>query len=421
MLNSITADEVSKVYQQSQHLKLIDEDDTAVLFYSLDMLQNRLQHLQSVFPENTRHAVAIKTNSAKFVLQEITTLGFGLEAASLEELQLALQCGLSPEKAVFDSPAKTRKEIKWCEDHCPFMIVNANSIEELERYRPESGIRLGLRINPEVQVDAPQIYNVSGLRSKFGVSVSEREAIIEAALKAPFFTGLHVHAGSEVGDFTANVAAIDRVVQLADTINEFRKRAGLQCRIEFIDIGGGIGAYIEDHQQNLGLRPFATALQEKCPHLFSKYEVITEFGRFVHNDNAFVVTDVEYLLPGQVNHPETAIVHVGADMFLRQAYSPVKKDYPVWVLDKKGTLNSALPSAEYDIAGPLCFSGDYLFRNKKLPALSGGDKMVISEVGANTTALWSRHCSRKIPKTIAYSLTRNIFKIVNPRTAVDLI
>lgn len=424
MLNSITSDEISKVYQKSKNLGLIDEDDTAVSFYSLDMLHNRLQHLQSVFPENTRHAVAIKTNSAKFLLKEISNLGFGLEAASLEELQLAIECGLSTEKAVFDSPAKTHKEIVWCEENCRGMILNANSIRELERYRPRSNVRIGLRINPEVQIDAPQIYNVSGSRSKFGVSVFEKIEILEAAMKEPFFTGLHVHAGSEVADFTANIMAIERVLSLADDINECREKEGLKCRIEFMDIGGGIGAFLDDSGQNLGLRPFATALQERCPRLFSEFEVVTEFGRFVHSDNAFLVSNVEYVLPGGTDHPETAIVHVGADMFLRQAYSTVKTDYLVLALHHDGRLNerrSKMGLVEYDIAGPLCFSGDYLFRNWKLPSLFSGDKLAIANVGANTTALWSRHCSRKIPKTIMYSLSRDKYEIANPRTAVDLI
>lgn len=424
MLNSITSDEIRKVYLQSKSLGLIDEVDTAVSFYSLDMLQNRLQHLQSVFPENTHHAIAIKTNSAKFVLREISKLGFGLEAASLEELQMAIECGLSTEKAVFDSPAKTLKEIGWCEEYCPGMILNANSIMELERYRPQSGVRVGLRINPEVQIDAPQIYNVSSSRSKFGVSVFEKTEILEAAMKEPFFTGLHVHAGSEVADFTENIIAIERILRLADDINECREKEGMKCRIEFIDIGGGIGAFLDDRGQNLGLRPFATTLQERCPRLFSEFEVITEFGRFVHTDNAFFVSNIEYILPGGTDHPETAIIHVGADMFLRQAYSAVKTDYPISVLHHNGTLNEQQTKnglVEYDIAGPLCFSGDYLFRDRKLPSLSSGDKLAIANVGANTTALWSRHCSRKIPKTIMYSLSRNKYEIAHPRTAVDLI
>lgn len=36
-----------------------------------------------------------------------------------------------------------------------------------------------------------------------------------------------------------------------------------------------------------------------------------------------------------------------------------------------------------------------------------GDLLVIQDIGANTFALWSRHCSRPFPKVIAYNSDMN--------------
>ena len=57
----------------------------------------------------------------------------------------------------------------------------------------------------------------------------------------------------------------------------------------------------------------------------------------------------------------------------------------------------------YDIAGPLCFAGDYLAHGIQLPAvLQEGQYLFIDHTGANTYALWSRHCSRTLPATWAW-------------------
>jgi diaminopimelate decarboxylase len=54
-------------------------------------------------------------------------------------------------------------------------------------------------------------------------------------------------------------------------------------------------------------------------------------------------------------------------------------------------------SEVFDIAGPLCFNGDYLAKDVLLPSLHEGDIMAIPSAGANNYGLWSRHCSRDIP------------------------
>jgi diaminopimelate decarboxylase len=56
-----------------------------------------------------------------------------------------------------------------------------------------------------------------------------------------------------------------------------------------------------------------------------------------------------------------------------------------------------------DIAGPLCFAGDYLVNGTPLPSVvKEGDYLFIDSTGANTYALWSRHCSRTVPATWAW-------------------
>jgi len=44
----------------------------------------------------------------------------------------------------------------------------------------------------------------------------------------------------------------------------------------------------------------------------------------------------------------------------------------------------------YDIAGPLCFQGDFLVKDVQLPKVEAGDILIIHDTGAYTFSLYSR-------------------------------
>ncbi len=367
--------------------------EKTLIFYLKDALNDKLELLQKSFPDSAFHTVAIKTQSHPQVLKHIVAKGFGLEAASFEEVELAKQAGAANEHIVFDSPVKTRHEIEQCHKNFPGITLNANSIQELERYPSDFSGNLGLRVNPREKSDAPEIFNLAGLDSKFGVPISQRNEIINACLKHKTINGLHVHIGSGIKNFQNNVSAVTKLKALADEINSLREAENNKRRIEYIDIGGGI-------QFNNELEEFSTSAfvrQLKTINgLFEHYKIITEYGSFVHKNNSFVVSDVEYVIPKPAPFPSLIYVHVGADLFVRKVYSSLPIHYPVHVIQQ----NSSNKLAAYRIVGPLCFEGDILYENITLRQVNEGDKIMFLNTGANTLSMWSGHCNRSLPKFI---------------------
>ena len=69
-----------------------------------------------------------------------------------------------------------------------------------------------------------------------------------------------------------------------------------------------------------------------------------------------------------------------------------------------------------DLVGPLCFAGDVLAENVLLPVIDEGYWIEIADVGANTYGLWSRHCSRAVPKII--SCQQQVYKIEQERAVI---
>lgn len=376
----------------------LTEDDTALIGIDLDVLDAQLLALRTSFPDSVRHAIAIKTMPHPKMLARLGKAGFGLEAASIEEVRLALAAGAAPRDLIFDSPVKTRAEIAWCQDNLSGGLLNANSLAELHRYPAAPAFQVGLRLNPEVDTGAPSRYDVSGDRSKFGVALSsDRSAVIDACVDAGV-TALHMHIGSQVPTCDAHVEAVGRVLQLADQIDAARAERQDDRRITAIDIGGGIRS---EPDGDAVMAVYGRRLQVEQPGLFD-YDVRTEFGQWVHAKAGWAATRVESVEQRTV---PMAFVHLGADYFMRDVYGDATAmPYEVAVVAPDGRVSSASDEGQtatsYDLVGPLCFAGDVLARDLLLPELTEGDWLVMAGTGANTLGLWSQHCSRAIPKVV---------------------
>jgi diaminopimelate decarboxylase len=393
-LKRLPNSEIEQIYKKAIAAGLIEKSEKSAIFYVKEMLQDRLSILQRCFPADVLHAVAIKAQSHHEVLKAIVDFGFGLEAASLEEVKMAVAAGCPSHKIVFDSPVKTREEIQYCHEQVKGLYLNVNSLQELERIPTDFSGKLGIRINPLVQTDAPEFFDVVRKNSKFGIAINKEAEIIDCAMKYPQVTGLHMHIGSGIRDFSGNVEAVKMILKLAEKINNKRAETGSDSRVNWIDIGGGI--HFEAENGDFSVAQFVDTLKKET-ELFNKYEVITEYGAFVHKHNSFAVSRIEYVLESDLKDiPHSAFIHFGADLFLRKVYSSLPINYPCFVFGKTAEPNFA----KYNIAGPLCFAGDYLYFDLELPKLEEGDLFVMKDIGANTLSMWSRHCSREEPKFV---------------------
>ena len=380
--------EAEKYYRDSLKRGLCSADK-AVVFYSKKALDKRLDLLRSTFPNGTNHAIAIKTCNHIEVLSHIVARGFGLEAASIEEVLLAKKAGAKNEKIVFDSPVKTRFEIQKCHEEFPGILLNANSLEELARYPTNFNAKIGLRINPLVDNSGGSYFNVSTPNSKFGVPISKYQEIIDHCIHYTAVSCLHFHIGSNLTDLSPNIDAISKVITLALKINKKRKEQGIKTHIDTLDIGGGI------EFDATTIKVFVASMLQ-IPNI-EKFSLITEYGNFIHKYNSFVVSNIEYVISNAANLPDLAYIHVGADLFVRKVYSQLNTEYPCTVL-QSDSFASSQKIKSYTIVGPLCFAGDVLFKNIKLTEIKEGDKLFIYNIGANTLSMWSGHCSRELPE-----------------------
>jgi len=185
-------------------------------------------------------------------------------------------------------------------------------------------------------------------------------------------------------------------------------------RIRIFDIGGGFPVSYDSSVEPPSMEEYACEIQKRFPSLFTpRYSLFTEFGRWVHVNAGWTVSRVEYVKrdPG-IN---TAMIHVGADLFLRECLNPQAWKHEYTLFGKTGRRKTGKDLNPYNLAGPLCFSGDILARNVVLPVTEEGDYLVIHDTGGYTFSMWSRYNSRQTPKILGYQRDGDTFEVLRER------
>lgn len=397
---AVALGDVERVVAAARSAGYLDDAEPALVFHDLGRMRARFRALVDRFPPGTLHAVAIKANPLVGVLGALVEAGAGLEAASIEEVHLALAAGCPPGRVVFDSPAKTRAEL--AEALALGVALNADNLAEVERIAecvgggPVGSPFIGLRVNPLVGAGRIGLTSVADAFSKFGVRIDD-PAIFAAFERHPWLTALHVHVGSQGCDVELIAAGVRRAWELRAALHA---RLG-GPRIATFDVGGGLPVAYRPEDRAPTLDDYVGALRGAVPELFSAdVRLVTELGRAIHAPCGWAVSRVESVK--RAGDTAIATIHLGGDLLVRRVLRPQEWHHELVVLDPAGRAKPPAPAGRWTIAGPLCFGGDLLARDAPLPPIAPGDLVLIRDVGAYTVGTWSRHCSRALPTVLGY-------------------
>lgn len=393
------------------------DGERAIMVHDLDRMVERVDLLRAAFPVTALHAIAVKANPLVSVLEVLVEAGAGLECASIEEVELCLAAGCDPARIVFDSPAKTIEEIEFA--LAKGLHLNLDNFDELARVNTLSGVgirgHVGLRINPQVGSGSISMTSVAGRVSKFGVPIElRRDEILDAFGRHPWLDGMHIHVGSQGCELSQLVDAATKLEALRQEAMVYRSRPITQ-----IDIGGGLPVAYRDSDAPPELDDYVAQLRASVPRLFREdTRLLTEFGRSVQAGCGWAISRVEYTK--HEGDTRMAVLHLGADAFMRRVYAPKDWHHDFLVLDAGGRLKEA-PTRPVTLVGPLCFGGDVLARDVELPEIDTSDLVVVRDCGAYTLSMWSRHCSRGLPRVVGWRADeRSILKRAErPRDVVE--
>ena len=174
--------------------------------------------------------------------------------------------------------------------------------------------------------------------------------------------------------------------------------------LEILDLGGGLGIQYqtEDHPCSIG--EYAAAVLSGIKHRPEK--LLFEPGRFLTGNAGVLLTRVEYLKRSADRN--FAIVDAAMNDLMRPSL------YDAWHdIVAVNTANSALET--WEIVGPVCESGDFLGRSRKL-ALQEGDLVAIRSAGAYGMSMSSNYNTRPRAAEVMVDGTRT--QVIRERESV---
>ncbi|MFD8596386.1 diaminopimelate decarboxylase [Kitasatospora sp. NPDC059646] len=364
---------------------LLDPEETPLAaFLDLDAVTGTVAALHAAFPArlDVLHAFAAKANPLGPVLRRLRGLGMGCEVASPGEFAQALAAGFPPDRIVLDSPAKTRRELTLALDLG--VAVNIDNWQELARVddllngRPTAS-RIGVRVNPQVGGGSIAAMSTATATSKFGIPLADpgtADRLVDAFRARPWLTWLHCHVGSQGVDLSLMAAGVGATVALAERINRELGRR----QVAGIDLGGGLPVNFADDRITPGFDTYVGELRRHAPALFDGgYRLVTEFGRSVLAKAGFTASYIEYTK--QAGGRAVAVGHAGAQVAARTVFMPDSWPLRISTHHPSGAAKHGDPVPQ-DIAGPCCFAGDLVARNRPLPLLDPGDLVLLLDTGA---------------------------------------
>lgn len=424
--SNLSVDLIGSALRSALSKGIVRDEDTSVIFHDLSFLESRIKYLVSCFPQNTLHGLAIKANPLARIMGFVKGIApnIGVEAASIGEVGMALKAGYRPDQIVFDSPVKTVPELEFALK--TGIHINIDNLSELERANkiilvgcPTMKGSIGLRINPQIGIGTILESSVAGEYSKFGVPIKYYRAELEHAfLTLPWLTGVHLHVGSQGCPTQMLTDGIGILYDFVIAMNDQRSRSGLPL-ISVFDIGGGLPIAYKSGIPIPSMEEYVAKISGRATHLMNAkcFKLITEFGRWIYTNSGWTVSRVEYVKRDpSIN---TAMLHVGADLFVRECLNPHDWQHEYSVYDRHGILKRNQDQHPYNLAGPLCFSGDIIAKNVILPRVEEGDYIVIHDTGGYCFSMWSRYNSRQTPRIIGYR--EDNFEILKERETLEKI
>jgi diaminopimelate decarboxylase len=331
-------------------------------------------------PHITCYSCKANTNIA--LLRLMGNLGGGADIVSGGELAAALRASIPPEKIVYSGVGKTEEEITFAAQS-GIAMMNMESEGEL-RLIETVGRRLGkrvpvsIRVNPEIDAKTHP-YITTGLRkNKFGVLWSDARKLYDEINHSEFLTpvGISSHIGSQITETGPFVEAIRSLKRMA---GELRQNG---IKVRYVDIGGGLGITYKNEVAPLPAE-YASAIAAEFGS--PDYTLILEPGRVIVGNSGVFVTKLLYV---KSSPEKTFYVVDGAmnDLVRPAFYGAYHGILPV---RQKKTKRISV-----DVVGPICESGDFLAKNRRLPAMDQGNLLAVMSAGAYGFSMSSNYNSR---------------------------
>jgi diaminopimelate decarboxylase len=211
--------------------RLAEKYSSPLYIYETATMIRQYKHITNAFgdtPVKIHYACKALTNIN--ILKLFRSLGSGLDAVSIQEVELGLKAGFEPRDILFTPNCVSIEEIEEAVELG--VRLNIDNIAILEEFGHKYGARVPvcIRVNPHVLAGGHHKISTGHIDSKFGISIYQLphvHRIIEANnMKVE---GIHMHTGYDILDVEVFLRATEIMFETAQQFKE----------LEYIDFGSG--------------------------------------------------------------------------------------------------------------------------------------------------------------------------------------
>ncbi|MEM2122019.1 MAG: diaminopimelate decarboxylase [Candidatus Bathyarchaeia archaeon] len=355
-------------------------------------IRDNYRRLKRAFKDETRIYYAAKANSNISVLRVLLSEGAYVDASSPGEIFLALEAGFHGEGIMYTGTSVSREELEYAVSKGA--LINVDSLSQMRELVSitKPGF-VSVRVNPGVGSGHHAHVVTGGWSSKFGLWGSDIEEAYRLALEASVERfGIHMHIGSGIMKAEPYLQAMDSLMEIVGGLQDT-----LGISFELVDIGGGFGVPYKPGEEPLNiealadeiLKRFKEHLQEKS---LGEPILCIEPGRYIVCDSTLLLTRVASIK--RTPYKTFIGVDAGFNILIRPVmYNAYHHIVAATRLDEPS-------SGRFDVAGPLCESGDLLGVNRSLPGVREGDLLAVLDVGAYGYSMSSQYNARPRPAEV---------------------
>lgn len=319
------------------------------------------------------------------VLKLFRGLGSGLDAVSIQEVELGLKAGFAPQDILYTPNCVSMQEI---EEAVKLGVrINIDNIAILEEFGIKHGadVPVCIRINPHVMAGGHHKISTGHIDSKFGISIYQLphvHRILETNdMKVE---GLHMHTGSDIVDVESFLRATEIMFETAILFKG----------LEYIDFGSGFKVPYKADDMSTDVEAMGEHLSARflqfCEDYGKDLNLVFEPGKFLVSDAGSFVARVNVI------KQTTSTIFAGLDTGLNHFIRPMFYDayHEIINISKPGGKTRI-----YTVVGYICETDTFGW-NRKISEATEGDYLLFKNAGAYCFAMSSNYNSRFRPAEV---------------------
>jgi len=354
--------------------------------YDTSVMIRQYERITSAFADaRVKINYACKALTNINVLKLFRGLGSGLDAVSVQEVEMGLKAGFAPQDILYTPNCVSIEEIEEAVELG--VRINIDNIAILEEFGNKHGAKVPVcvRINPHVLGGGNNKISTGHIDSKFGISIYQMphvHRIVETNHMK--IEGIHMHTGSDILDMETFLRASEIMFETAKEFTD----------LDYVDFGSGFKVPYKTDDVATDVEALGKDLSKRfkqfCDAYGKELTLIFEPGKFLVSEAGSFVARVNVIK--QTTSTVFAGLDTGMNHFIR----------PMFYEAYHEIVNVSKPGGKtriYTVVGYICETDTFGW-NRKISEASEGDYLLFKNAGAYCYAMSSNYNSRFRPAEI---------------------